>query len=245
MSEGIRAVALLWNEESDKFVFFLEEFCLEMKESGLASPVVVNCRDAAKPTHFLLSDCKELGIKGLKGIARGKIPYINPSEFAVLKKGETPAGQHLYLLLCDEDSLPKVSKGVDDFLFIALPGSDSSSAVFRYLQRYTYQSGRYPRIHILIAGEGRLEDAAAAFISIRDDVQKFSKNQVDLIFTGSYSIDFEKIAIMRSSKLPYRDLFKGDSFYGQLLYNGKKLASTVETIELDGGIDAFFGSIAP
>jgi hypothetical protein len=240
MSGRINAAAVLWNEDPDRLVFLLEEFCVEMKESGLANPVVVDCRKGANPPHFHLVDNREAGIRGLKGMARGSIPFLTPDTVSLLKKGDIPVENYLYLLLADEEVLETVYQGMDDILFMAQSSPETVSMLYRFIQKYKHHPARYPRFHIMITGENRIEVAADAFVSFRDEIKKLSRNQVDINFTGCCAIDFEKIDIVRAQRAPYRDIFKGDSFFGQLQYCGRNFGGKVEKVEFDGSIEQFF-----
>ena len=239
MSGSIKGAAVYWNEDPDKLAFLLEELCCEMKESELANPVVIDCRKGNKPPHFFLSDCRNYGIRSLKGIARGEIPYLLPAAAGTLAKGDLAPESYFYLFLTDEESIEDVYALVEDVLFLCRANSDSVSVLFRLVSRYRFHTGRCPRFHVFVSGLPKIEDAAQYFVTLRDEIVKLGDTRADLLFGGFCAIDFEKIEISRSQGLFYRDSFKGDSFYGQLLYSARNFIKKTEPVETDLGAVGF------
>jgi len=245
MSGAMRAVAALWNDDPDKLVFILEELCREMATNGLAKPVVVDCRKGNRPPHFLLADSRGHGVRGLKGIAQGEIPYLKPSEVGVLSRGTASIDSYLFLILVDDESIADAYAAVDDIFFLCRPKPESTSTLFSLIKRYAIVEGRYPRFHVMVSGMPKIEDAALFFVSLRDEIGNIEEHRADILFTGFCDIDFEKVDIARSNRVHYREIFKGDSFYGQLLYSAKNLLGRIEPVSTDLDIPAFFKKYFP
>lgn len=240
MSGTMRAVAAFWNDDPDKLVFILEELCREMTTNGLATPVVVDCRKGNKPPHFLLADSRGYGVRGLKGIAQGEIPYLQPSEVGLLSKGTAAIDSYLYVILTDDESIADAYAAVDDIFFLCRPKPESTSTLFSLIKRYAAAEGRYPRFHVMVSGLPKIEDATLFFVSLRDEIRNIGDQHAEILFAGFCDIDFEKVDIARANRVHYREIFKGDSFYGQLLYSAKSLLGQLETVETDLDIPAFF-----
>lgn len=244
MSRAIRAFATLWNEDPDRLVFILEELCAEMKVSG-AVPAIVDCRDGTLPPRFLLTDAKHEKVRGLKGIARGEIPFVRAQDAGILSKSSVYPESRLYLALADGESVSRVCASIDDILVVARPTSESTSLLFSLARNHPSGEGRYPRYHVLVAGVPKIEDAASFFVSLRDELRKVASGHAEYRFAGFYDIDFPKIEVARSSRVSYRDLFKGDAFFGQLAYAARNLCGGVEPVETDKSVPEFFGALAP
>ncbi|HNY22485.1 MAG TPA: hypothetical protein PKO22_10095 [Treponemataceae bacterium] len=245
MSGAIRALATFWNEDPDRFVFLLEELGVELKAQGLASPAIVDCRNGALPPRFLLSDAKSERVRGLKGVARGEVPFVKAAETDLLSKSAVSPGTRLYFALADEESASRVRASIDDVFVVVRPTSESTSFLFALARNNPSTEGRYPRYHVLVSGVPKIEDAAAFFVSLRDELLKVNMGQAEYLFAGFYDIDLAKIEIARSCRVPYRDVFKGDSFYGQLAYAARHLSDRVERVETDLPLSGFFGALAP
>ena len=244
MSRALRAVAVFWNEDPDRLVFTLEELCAEMKASGDV-PAIVDCRNGELPPRFLLADAKSEKVRGLKGVARGEIPFVTADGAGILSKSSVYPESRFYLALADGESASRVCASIDDILVVARPTSESTSLLFSLARNHPSGEGRYPRYHVLVSGVPKIEDAAAFFVSLRDELRKVSPGHAEYRFAGFCDIDFAKIDIARSSRVAYRDLFKGDSFYGQLAYVARNLSGGVEPVETDMSVPEFFASLAP
>jgi hypothetical protein len=244
MSRAIRAFATFWNEDPDRLVFTLEELCAEMKASG-AVPAIVDCRNGTLPPRFLLSDAKGEKVRGLKAVARGEIPFVRAEDAGILSKSSVYPESRMYLALADAESASRVCASIDDILFVARPTSESTSFLFSLARNHPSGEGRYPRYHVLVAGVPKIEEAAAFFVSLRDELKKVASGNAEYRFAGFYDIDFAKIEVARSARVAYRDLFKGDAFYGELAYAARNLSGGVEPVETDKSVPDFFGALAP
>ena len=245
MSGAIRALATFWNEDPDRLVFLLEELCVELKAQGLASPAIVDCRNGALPPRFLLSDAKSERVRGLKAVAHGEIPFVKATETDLLSKSTVSPGERLYFALADEESASRVCASIDDVFVVVRPTSESTSFLFALARNNPSTEGRYSRYHVLVSGIPKIEDAVAFFISLRDELLKVAKGSAEYYFAGFYDIDLAKIEIARSCRVTYRDIFKGDSFYGQLAYIARNLTDHDERVETDLPLSGFFGALAP
>jgi hypothetical protein len=224
-----KTAVFCWSGEPRRAAFFLEKALGEWSASASVKPLLIDCQQKKTPElafdihagrSLPLSAFRLLGESGIPTLRGSALPRaVNEAE----KKGVAGSIEDKTLILLPERGRAQACAGFSsEFLFFAPGVPESLSAIRDLALGLNSFEGQGSRISIVVSGIEKIEEAAAFFLDIEEELSKLPLEKVELRFAGHFFLKEEKARLALESGKPYGRIFPQDGLYGQLKAIGRR-----------------------